>query len=261
MDVQNDRLGQLKLSEWPFLKVLQLVNSKIRVVEPQHADVLFYGCFGDKHVNYNCKKVWVIEEPIIPCHDECDYTISFEPDNLGGKNIHAPIWVWDCHPDWVAPVRNTGKYFCSAVFSNHEQTRMQFKEKLSNLYKPVDHYGRSATPLHHELKLDTISNYRFNMCFENTVLNGYCTEKLLHAKLAGCVPIYYGDRTGIAEFNQESFLNLLDFENMEHLIETVKELDQDKNKFEQIKNEPLFPNDYKNDIYSKYIDRLSKVFN
>ena len=62
-------------------------------------------------------------------------------------------------------------------------------------------------------KLDIISDYKFNICFENTIHPGYYTEKLLHAKIAGCIPIYYSDEKMNIDFNEKCALNLYDFEN------------------------------------------------
>lgn len=41
-------------------------------------------------------------------------------------------------------------------------------------------------------KIRTLRAYRFNLCFENCDRDGYITEKLLQALIAGCVPLYWG---------------------------------------------------------------------
>ena len=57
-------------------------------------------------------------------------------------------------------------------------------------------------------KLDILSSYRFNLCFENTIYPYYCTEKIWNAILGGCLPIYYGSGTRIYDdFPQNSFLD------------------------------------------------------
>lgn len=268
LDLKTNSIGSLSIDDFPLYKIINTIRDDINLVEPEQADIIFYGCHGSvretKKYN-NSKGVWVIGEPIPPDHKYCEQTVSFAPDFANNKNIRIPSWVFSCFAIRHKTYHNTGEKFCSTVFSNHVKIRMQFLQQMKEKYIAVDHYGRSGKPLRGDHlqneKLNTLSNYRFNMCFENTILTGYCTEKLIHAKLAGCVPIYWGDHAGVAEFNHKSFLNLLDYENMEHFVETVKELDQDKNKFEQIKNEPLFYDNYIDDIYNKYIDKLNNIFN
>lgn len=43
-----------------------------------------------------------------------------------------------------------------------------------------------------ERKLAVMSDYRFCICFENSIYPGYISEKIFDAFSAGCVPIYYG---------------------------------------------------------------------
>ena len=41
-------------------------------------------------------------------------------------------------------------------------------------------------------KLEVLSGYRFSICFENMILPGYVTEKIVDCFVAGTVPLYYG---------------------------------------------------------------------
>lgn len=41
-------------------------------------------------------------------------------------------------------------------------------------------------------KIGTIRGYKFNLCPENNRMEGYVTEKVIDAIVAGCIPIYYG---------------------------------------------------------------------
>ena len=42
-------------------------------------------------------------------------------------------------------------------------------------------------------KLQKLSNYKFSLAMENEISNGYLCEKLIHAKIAGNIPLFYGD--------------------------------------------------------------------
>lgn len=71
-------------------------------------------------------------------------------------------------------------------------------------------------------KLEILRNYHFNLCFENTNIDYYCTEKIWDSIKAGCLPIYYGEGNKIYEdFPRNSFLDYCDFENAEDLFAYV----------------------------------------
>ena len=89
-------------------------------------------------------------------------------------------------------------------------------------------------------KLDLISNFKFHICFENSIQPGYYTEKLLHAKAAGNIPIYYADNNISNDFNTNGFLNLTSYKTIEDMVEHILVIDQDEALYNKIKDEPLF---------------------
>jgi len=48
--------------------------------------------------------------------------------------------------------------------------------------------------------------YKYCLVMENTKTDGYVTEKLLHALLAGCLPIYYGSKDVYKIFREDAFV-------------------------------------------------------
>ena len=58
-----------------------------------------------------------------------------------------------------------------------------------------------------ENKIDVISKYLFNACFENTFEYGYVTEKPAEALMGGCLPIYNGlfNNKELNPFNMDKF--------------------------------------------------------
>lgn len=76
-----------------------------------------------------------------------------------------------------------------------------------------------------ERKLELLTNYHFNLCFENTNIDYYCTEKIWDSIKAGCLPIYYGEGNKIYEdFPKNSFLDYCGFKNAEDLFAYVDEI-------------------------------------
>jgi hypothetical protein len=57
--------------------------------------------------------------------------------------------------------------------------------------RPIEAISRGPVPPND--KLNVIRNYRYVLCYENTRLPGYISEKLFDCLFAGCVPVYLGE--------------------------------------------------------------------
>ena len=74
-------------------------------------------------------------------------------------------------------------------------------------------------------KLNIIKNYKFHFVIENASLNGWITEKIFHAYLAGTVPIYLG-APDINDFvPSNSYINYMDFKDLDDLYKFLKNID------------------------------------
>lgn len=109
---------------------------------------------------------------------------------------------WYMPHDWSSPS------YCSAVRNELHSERLRAIEKNPNL----DLYGNGWNNLDNlppqwahlrpviqkawkgpiEDKVGTLSQYKWNICHENTFEPGYVTEKLPQCRLAGCASIYIG---------------------------------------------------------------------
>jgi len=60
-------------------------------------------------------------------------------------------------------------------------------------------------------KMDTLSQYRFSLCFENMPMLGYVTEKIFDCLYAGTVPIYLGAPDIADLIPPEAYIDMRDF--------------------------------------------------
>lgn len=230
----------------------------------KNTDLLIYSCFGKTHQNFGkdkIKKIFYTGENIRPNYEECSYSLSFDFDEYSGKNYRFPLWM--LHIDWfnnntykdpkyIHPLKDVNENvfsknlktkFCSIVFNNPSKHRLETVTLLNEKYKKVDCFGDGFEKIAkgEDKKLEIISNYKFNICYENAIFPGYYTEKLFHAKLAGCIPIYWSDKNVFKDFNTKCFINLTDFyENIELMIEYVKEVDSNSKLYQSYIEEPMF---------------------
>ena len=100
-----------------------------------------------------------------------------------------------------------------------------------------------------------LSSYKFSLAMENQISDGYITEKLLHAKISGTIPIFYGDAYVKEDFNQNCFIYINEYDDSD-LIHVIEELDKDKLIYKSKFNEPLF---IKEPTIDDFLNHLSNI--
>ena len=75
-----------------------------------------------------------------------------------------------------------------------------------------------------ESKYDVLSNYKFCLCFENTPMEGYITEKIFDCFYAGTIPVYLGDPKVNEYIPKECYINMREFDNYESMLDHIKNL-------------------------------------
>lgn len=111
-------------------------------------------------------------------------------------------------------------------------------------------------------KLEVLKNYKFALCFENAIFEGFVTEKIFDALIAGCVPIYYG-APDIEEYvDKNCFIDFRKFKNYEELYSFLKNIDeiQYNQYIENIKNY-LQSNLYKKFSQESFANKVLNILN
>ncbi len=210
---------------------------EVELVSPQnHPDILFYSIMGYSNLYYtDCVRIYYTGENDVPDFNKCDYAISFQHLTLGKRHIRLPLYVWygsfnRIRDNQLKPIP-AERSFCSFVVSNNwcaTSLRTEIFERLSQ-YKPVASGGRYANNVGGPVKdkIEFLRNYKFNIAFENSRVDGYTTEKLLDALAARTVPIYWGNPLVEVDVNPSSFINVSDFATLDDCIDYIKKVDND----------------------------------
>ena len=230
-----------------------LLKDEFDVVITDNPDYLFFSIFGNKHLNYKCKKIFYTGENIAPPLNYCDYSFSFDYLN-DERNYRLPHYLlYDGYYELQRPkIINESlvkRKFCNFVVSNNAcQERNSFYTELSK-YKKVDSGGRFANNIGGPVdnKVNFQSDYKFSIAFENNAYRpqhpGYTTEKIMEPMTVNSIPIYWGNPEIEKEFNTKSFINVYDFDSIDDVINNIIELDKDDNKYLELLNQPWF-NEY-----------------
>ncbi|XP_075693059.1 3-galactosyl-N-acetylglucosaminide 4-alpha-L-fucosyltransferase FUT3-like [Rhinoderma darwinii] len=120
--------------------------------------------------------------------------------------------------------------------TNHKRVKY-FKELKQHIQ--VDLYGKHNLPLPRNLQLQTLSEYKFYLAFENSIHEDYLTEKLWSNSLfTGTVPVVMGpSRKNYERFiPPDSFIHVDDFSSAQELASYLRRLDKDDKKYQQYFN-------------------------
>lgn len=115
-------------------------------------------------------------------------------------------------------------------------------------------------------KIKFISTYKFTMAFENKEdfkgYVGWTSEKIIEPRLAGTIPIHWGNPRINEDFNDDAIVNWYKYGNDEETIQRIIEIDNDDNlyldylnqPFINLKNKNLFEIDYVLNIFENIIN-------
>lgn len=228
------------------------------------ADVIISSVFGRTETDPK-KTIMYIGENIRPNFVTHGYSLSFDHDTYGGRNFRLPLWyarlAWDGFEQKprrdnhhnhgyeqlipIKPLTQRRKLdiaskdkFCVLIANNPEGLRVNLYNSLSK-YKQVDGYGNMfGNPLR-KSKFAILPEYKFCLCPENSIYDGYITEKLIDAYAGLTVPIYSGDASVAEDFNYMAFLNYQEFKDMSRFVEYVRGWNINQEMYKHTYEQPL----------------------
>lgn len=257
-------------------RVLDAFGSHFELQETDRrdADYVFHGCLGYDVLEYSGVRIFTTGECVAPDFNLSDYAMAFERMDYMDRNCWLPLLrlrpgTYDFlrrprgNPDLIAATKTD---FCAYTVSNVDQSaaeRIEIFDLLST-YKRVSSGGswRNNTGGRVADKIAFQSQARFVIAFENYSRPGYLTEKFADAARSNAVPIYWGD-PGVADvFNPEAFVNCHDFPNLAAVVEEVRLIDGDENRYRHMLAQPWFRNGVEPEILSDsyFRDFLANIF-
>jgi alpha(1,3/1,4) fucosyltransferase len=250
---------------------------------PHDADLIVTSVFGNAQYDKR-KTIAFIGENIRPSYMGYDYSLSFDYDTYGGRNFRLPLWyarlAWDGFEqkprrdnmhnhgyEQLIPIRqltqsrkldiSSKDKFCALIANNPEGLRINLYNSISK-YKQVDGYGNMFNNPLRKSKFAILPEYKFCLCPENSVYDGYVTEKLIDAYAGLTVPIYSGTMSVDCDFNEFAFLNYMNTKNMDWLVDTVKIFDENVEHYQYAYEQPLIKEEPKLDDAIQFVRSIVK---
>lgn len=76
-------------------------------------------------------------------------------------------------------------------------------------------------------KYEILSQYNFCLCFENTPMKGYISEKIFDCFYVGTIPIYLGDPSVETFIPKDAYIDMRDFDSYKSMLNYVNNLNKE----------------------------------
>lgn len=226
-----------------FLDIFRNAGLTTSVVPAEEADLLVAGCYGNRIIedpllSSDKLVLFLTGENISPSYNIHDFSLSTRVNSYCGKNARLPQWLLELVVrDGQVIFRDYAKQcfrshpsrdlFVTAIYNNSTAEREEMLCSLRNAFgfEKIHVFGSQRTG---EInKYEILSRSVINLCFENSLGNGYITEKLLHAKMMGCKALYWGDAYYSQDFCTKDVFNFQEIPSIDSAIDWCRKQIQD----------------------------------
>jgi len=252
-------------------------------------DLVIFGPFGQNWKRFTgVPKIHFTGENTRPIL-EAELNIGFDHVNFTPTAAYIRLPLWVTFINWFAadPERlvnpkpipldcctrtyeaTSRKKFCAFVVTNPTNPIRNAAFQVLSSYKRVDSGGQLYNNIGDELmalrgggggemkKTKFFGDYKFAITYENSSREGYCTEKLLHAKAAGAIPIYWGDPLAQRDFDMDGVIDARNFKTPDELISAVRAVDEDDELWKKKASTPAL-NPYMVDRTRRLLSEVAK---
>lgn len=246
---------------WPAIRqamyphAVQFVTTAV-----EKPDMVLASLFGSNHTRYTgMPRILVIGEPHADMAKAQQFDVVF-CDFRVPRTVYMPFWAMafgerrlNVPADLLGPAPRYRKTkFCAFMYNHASEHRDAIFDIVSR-YKRVDALGRAKNPAatsdsrgvdsdeitYHDIAVDMYRPYKFVIAGENTRKEGYVSEKIVSAMLAGCIPIYWGAPDIRRHFNPASFIDA----SKPGFMKLVRKLDRDPDAYAAMLRQPRLRGD------------------
>jgi GR25 family glycosyltransferase involved in LPS biosynthesis len=254
-------------------------------------DIVIFGPFSEqwKYLPEEWPKVEFLGEN---CNSKYAPSVKLHVGFRGANESEFRLPLWMLYIDWFGAehklLRNplpipvdsvtkvyanseTRKKFCAFIVTNPSNTARNSAFNTIHSYKPVDSAGRLFNNVGDAIiagygggggeirKHEFLQQYRFCITYENSSAPGYTTEKILHAKAAGCIPIYWGDPFVCNDFDPNGFLNANDCKSDNDLIRLVKTAEENPEVFRKLASVPALDLQRRDGVRKRFSELVKRI--
>jgi len=230
---------QVSLEDNPDILIASCLGNINNVINIKNVKakckIFFYGENLNLHPPYNNDKL---------LYDIFDLIVGYKYTDLSKKQIRFPLWLlyyeyyrYDENDNILTHLQNKynenikkKKTIFSSIIARHDRGGQR-----TIICDEISKYGELMAPSTYRKntasigktsndKINYLSNVKYNVCPENSVFEGYCTEKIFQALEGGTIPLYWGTdlpEPEIINKNKYCFCNINNREAMKKSIQNV----------------------------------------
>lgn len=250
------------------IEIFSVYGPKSKIIESKSKIKIFWTCEANTHIYRSEYK------------DNClGYAnLSLGSNRIEHKNyIRFPLWIFS-NFDYINLNKdnifqkvieiNKAKYtktkFASLIASwggedNLRGAIYNHISKIDKIYCPSKflHNDDSLKNEFNDNKLEYLKQFKFNICPENVIEDGYITEKLFDAFKTGCIPIWNGDiNIEPNVINKNSVLYWEKDSDNKELIKEIERLHKDETYYNNFISQPRLIVDNATDYIYNQIKQL-----
>jgi hypothetical protein len=233
-DFININIGQVKLvnyNENPDILIASVCGN-INIIKNSNAKckLFFYGENLNRYPPYNNEQLLL---------DTFDLIVGFKETNIEKKQIRFPLWLMYYKFYNYTPEYNLINYIENKYKDNKSKTKSIFatlvarhdrEGQRSKICNEIENHNKTNSNSNNKImypgtfrnntntigtssddKINYISQSIYNICPENSVFEGYFTEKIIQAFEGGTIPLYWAidlPEKGLINENKYCFCNV-----------------------------------------------------
>ena len=113
---------------------------------------------------------------------------------------------------------------------------------------------RDKSCYHDITLLNILNKYKFIYVYENSITDGYITEKIFNCFFARTIPIYFGPNDKYTYFNEKSFIDIETFN--DNTFNQIKYLNENENLYNDFINKDIINKDFDNENYIQHSNQF-----
>ena len=283
--IKNNYIPDLEISYKPDIEIFGPVRKRIFLEKSKAKIKIFY---TEECVSKKAKdKIW--REYSDNCIKHVDLSLCFDrlDENKYKNYVRFPIWInynfgnilerdytKDKIKETIDNINNakSKKNKFASLVASHDAPKI--RTEIFNKINKIGEVKCAGKLLHNDdtlknefnnNKIEYLRDFKFNICPENTISDGYITEKLFDSFKAGCIPIYSGDENiELDLINKNALLFYRACEDNSELLKEVERLNKDDKLFDAFQNQVKINDsmvDYLWERREKILNRLEELIN
>lgn len=136
------------------------------------------------------------------------------------NGIYSPFGgTWISPADWI--VNTNKKYDVSIIASEKNFTKgHELRHESAKLLEQQHRFGKGYKKI--ENKIEGLKDYRFSIVIENSLSEGYFSEKLIDSLITCTIPIYWGSKSPLKIFDKKGIITFETVEELEQILHSIK---------------------------------------